>query len=98
MSLVNASPHPTKRDTTGSASNPRTKTRRTGSNRVVTIAAGSISTGKEASYSLGIPDVIEVVSILQGSTDVTDRFSLDDGQRDGFYDLAKIVRKAMQQP
>ena len=27
-------------------------------------------------------------------TDVTDRFNLDTGQRDNFYDVARLVRKA----
>ena len=28
-----------------------------------------------------------------GDTDVTDRFELDTGQRDNFYDIARVVRK-----
>ena len=29
-----------------------------------------------------------------GSKNITDRFTLDTGQRDNFYDIARIVRKA----
>ena len=28
-----------------------------------------------------------------GDTDITDRFDLDTGQRDNFYDIARLVRK-----
>ena len=29
-------------------------------------------------------------------TDITDRFTLDNGQRDSYYDIASIVRKDAQ--
>ena len=53
--------------------------------------------------SLGKADVYEIESIFMAAdfstaadsddTDVTDRFTLDTGQRDSFYDMGRIVRK-----
>ena len=34
-----------------------------------------------------------LTSVKQGSPNITDRYFFDDGQRDGFYDLSKLVRK-----
>ena len=36
---------------------------------------------------------IETAGITSGSTDITDSYDLDDGQRDQFYDYSRIVRK-----
>lgn len=38
-------------------------------------------------------DIIKITSILNGTTDITEQFDLDDGQRDGHYGLGRIVRK-----
>lgn len=35
-----------------------------------------------------------VATLVNGSTDITSRFTLDTGQRDNYYDTAKLVRKA----
>jgi hypothetical protein len=35
-----------------------------------------------------------VATLVNGSTNITSRFTLDTGQRDNYYDTAKIVRKA----
>ena len=35
----------------------------------------------------------QVASVAAGSTNITDRFLLDTGQRDNFYDISRIVRK-----
>ena len=35
-------------------------------------------------------------SVSQGSPNITNRFFFDDGQRDGFYDLAKLTRKSSE--
>ena len=37
---------------------------------------------------------IQTDSIVVGSTDISDNFDLDDGQRDQFYDYSSLVRKA----
>ena len=37
--------------------------------------------------------VATITSVSQGSPDIKSRFFFDNGQRDGFYDLAKITRK-----
>ena len=54
--------------------------------------------------NLGKADVYEIESIYMAAdfstaadsddTDVTDRFTLDTGQRDSFYDMGRIVRKS----
>ena len=53
------------------------------------------ASGTPVSLSLGKADIIKINSIVvQGtSTDVSDRFTLDNGQRDNFYDLGSIVLK-----
>jgi len=40
--------------------------------------------------------VAEIDSIAEGSTDISYKYSFDDGQRDGFYDIARIRRKPNQ--
>ena len=35
-----------------------------------------------------------LTSVSEGSANITSRYFFDDGQRDGFYDLAKLVRKS----
>jgi len=37
--------------------------------------------------------VATITSVSQGSPDIKNRFFFDNGQRDGFYDLAKLTRK-----
>ncbi len=56
----------------------------------VTTSATALSSG---SLSLGKSDIIKVNSIKVGTTDVTNLFTLDNGQRDNFYDVGKVVLK-----
>ena len=35
-----------------------------------------------------------VTAVTKGSTNITDRFELDTGQRDNYYDISRIVRKS----
>ena len=56
----------------------------------VTTSAAALSGG---ALSLGKSDIIKVNSITAGGTDVTNLFTLDNGQRDNFYDLGKVVLK-----
>jgi len=66
---------------------PKSKTNTTDT---VTI---NVTNGNTASYNLGLADVIEIVSIVDSAgTNITNDFTLDDGQRDNFYDVAKIVK------
>ena len=61
-------------------------------NQTHTIASGSISTGQE-SFALDHADVIRIVSIQEtGGNDVTSRFTLDNGQRDNFYENGRIIK------
>lgn len=76
-------------------------------NRLVRIKMGaSGTTGYTANtsgpWNLGLSDAFRLVSVRQkGSafastsegTDVTNHFYIDNGQRDGFYDHAKLVKK-----
>ncbi len=38
-------------------------------------------------------DIIKINSIMDGATDITDRYTLDDGQRDGYYGSGYITLK-----
>ena len=54
-----------------------------------TLNVGASDSKKE--ISLQKADILEIVSILEnGSDDVSDRYDLDDGQRDNFYDIGKL--------
>ena len=75
-------------------SNPRTKTFNTGSTVTINVTDGSAQ-----SYGLGKTDVIKINSITDNAGDnVTDRFILDDGQRENIYLVSKIIKKAGSAP
>jgi hypothetical protein len=48
--------------------------------------------------SSSLPPVVDTNNNLISGTDVTDRFTFDDGQRDTFYDVSRIVLKPGFQP
>ena len=55
--------------------------------------ASSIAASADGSYSLGKADIIRIVSVVDAtSTNVTERFSLDNGQKDNYYDIGRIIR------
>ena len=55
--------------------------------------ASNISASADGSFSLGKADCIKIHSIIDAtSTDVTERFTLDGGQRDNYYDLGRLVQ------
>ena len=66
-----------------------------------TVDTEALATKSE--ISLGRADAFEIESVFMAAdfstaaatddTDITDRFDLDTGQRDNFYDIARIVRK-----
>ena len=61
-------------------------------NQTHTISASAISTGQE-SFDLDHADIIRIVSITEtGGATVTDRFTLDNGQRDNFYENGRIIK------
>ena len=67
-------------------------------NQTHTIQASAISTGQE-SFALDHADVIRIVSIEEtGGNDVTSRFTLDNGQRDNFYENGRIVKDQSTPP
>ena len=67
----------------------------------VKVEANTHSSNTTGKYSLGVPDVFEVVGIWQSSnnwfsesaTDVTNKFRLKTRQKDAYYDLSKVVKK-----
>lgn len=53
---------------------------------------GALSNG---SLSLGKADIIQVRSVVDAnSTNITSKFTLDNGQRDNFYDVGKVILKS----
>ena len=51
-------------------------------------------TGTPGTLSLGKADIIRIVSVVDAqSVDITERFTLDNGQRDNFYDIGKVTLK-----
>src|SRR5210317_1801716 len=74
-------------DVSYTGASPKTKTN---TNNTIT---GSLTNGE---LSLGKPDIIKINAIKVGSssgTDVTNLFTLDNGQRESFYGLGKIILK-----
>tara|TARA_B110000977_G_scaffold11240_1_gene14556 strand:+ start:7143 stop:12398 length:5256 start_codon:yes stop_codon:yes gene_type:complete len=66
---------------------PKSKTNTT---QVETI---NVTNGSAASYDLNKADIIEIVSIVDSAgITQTSNFTLDNGQRDNFYDEGKIVK------
>ena len=64
----------------------KTKTRSNNSTKTGALASGSLSLDKA--------DIIRIVSVVDAqSVDITERFTLDNGQRDNFYDIGKISLK-----
>ena len=65
-------------------------------NRSQTI---NVTDGNATTYELDRADGYRIVSITDAaSVDVKDRFILDDGQRESFYDNAKLIKKAGSAP
>jgi len=73
------------------------------SNGQTTIQANNIIRTPDTLQSLYVPDVIQLISVYDfnggtvantGYIDVTSRYTLDNGQRDSFYDHASIKLKA----
>ena len=61
--------------------------------------ASSVSASADGTYSLGKADAIRIVSVVDATgTNVTERFNLDNGQRDNFYDIARIARDPGSSP
>ena len=85
-----------------SASVVGAKTKTDTTNETVTIDTEALA-ATATTISLGKADVYQIQSVFMaadfstaadsGDTDVTDRFDLDTGQRDNFYDIARLVRK-----
>ena len=65
---------------------PNSKTKTNG-----TLSAGGLTNGIR---SLGKADIAELTQVLDAqSKDITNRFTLDNGQRDNFYDIGRIILK-----
>ena len=70
-------------DVSYSGAAPKVKTRANVPSKTGTLTNSALSLGKS--------DIIKVNSIKVGTTDVTKLFTLDNGQRDNFYDIGKVV-------
>jgi len=56
-----------------------------------TLSAGALTNGIR---SLGKADIAELTQVLDANNvDITNRFTLDNGQRDNFYDVGRIILK-----
>lgn len=61
--------------------------------------ASSVSASADGSYSLGKADIIRIVSVVDAtSTNVTERFTLDNGQKDNYYDIGRITLDSGSSP
>ena len=84
---------------TRSVAGEKTKTLQTG----VTATTTTEALSTENRIGLGKADIFALTSVHMAAdfstgattsdTDITDRFTLDNGQRDSFYDIGSIVRK-----
>jgi len=65
---------------------PNSKTKTNG-----TLSSGGLTNGIR---SLGKADIAELTSVIDANNkNITDRFILDNGQRDNFYDVGRIILK-----
>ena len=63
------------------------------------VVASNVSASSDGSYSLGKADIIRLVSVVDATdTNVTERFTLDNGQRDNFYDIGRIIQNPGTSP
>jgi hypothetical protein len=65
---------------------------------LTTVAAAAITPatidGIANCISLSKTDIYDIVSITKSSVDISDRYILDNGQKDNFYDVGKLILKA----
>ena len=60
-----------------------------------TYLTGQTTTvNSSGSYTLGKPDIVNVTSVVNGGIDYVDDFIVDNGQRDGFYGIGKLIPKS----
>ena len=98
---ANHSDHEVKIIATISKSAQNEKSKNLVSNSTATITTSAAATANH--ISLGVADGYQLVSVKMAAdfsttptasdTDITTRFTLDSGQRDNFYDIARLVRK-----
>jgi len=84
---------------TRSVAGEKTKSLQTG----ITATVDTQALAEEKTISLGKADIYALTSVYMAPdfstaattshTDITDRFTLDNGQRDSYYDIGRIVRK-----
>ena len=63
-----------------------------------TITGETVYVSQPGTYDLGVPDVYQIDTVKDSvnGIDVSERFILDDGQRDNFYDTSKLLLLAGQ--
>lgn len=64
-------------------------------NRTVTINTGTHANGITGPYSLGMPDVYKLNSVMMNGVDVTSYFTLNTNQRDAYYDLSYVTMRGL---
>ena len=80
------------------ASNVASRTKTLTTSTVSAVASTTDSDGNTV-YSLGQPDIYKLDSVRIASStgnDIAGRFELDNGQRDNFYDIGRLVLKGGQ--
>ena len=80
------------------ASNVAARTKTVTTSTVSAVASTTDSDGNTV-YSLGQPDIYKLDSVRIASStgnDISGRFVLDNGQRDNFYDIGRLVLKGGQ--
>ena len=72
---------------------PKTKTPTTKTENI------PVTNGNQLTYNLGKADVYELISLTDsGGVDQLPNFTLDNGQRDNFYDEAKLIKNTGTAP
>lgn len=72
---------------------------RTHKNKTIQTVTGYSASLSNGAYPLGKADVYNIISIVDATgTDVKERFTLDDGQRDNFYDISRLIQKPGTSP
>ena len=61
--------------------------------KTLTTGANKTDVNSADGYSLDVPDVLSITSVISGGVDYKDDFILDNGQRDGYYGIAKLILK-----
>ncbi len=79
---------------TGASSSAIAKVISTGINTKIVMISGTFTVGEVFTYGDGSRDPVEISAVHVGDNNVLSSFLMDSGQRDSFYDIGRLVRKA----